>query len=368
MVENSLSTSDKVSVDFSLALNNRTGKFFVCREMIQVLGAALEEVRYWRLATTATPNGFFARALGRLMSWEIKARRRFELLDRTIPKVRTATPVVFTDPLQVLFYDLKPADTIIVHDMGPITHGEVYAKGVSTLYEKIFREVTSISPRLIFVSQSSRVEYERIYGRSYSSMRVVYPGIRPEVSSGEISCLPGVRVPFLLTVGSVGARKNQLKALDAFEASGLIDRGFGYVICGGPEPGFEQVRSRVKGLPWAHLTGYVTDAQLRWLYSEAQGFVLPSLIEGFGIPAAEAVFRGLVPLVTRGGALHEVVGDSAILVDPHCTDSIAEGMRLLACLSEEEKHGRLLELRRQISLFSPERAQRGWQEALLGSN
>lgn len=368
MVKNSSGTREKVSVDFSLALNNRTGKFFVCREMIEVLGTALEEVRYWRLARKVTPNGFFARALGRLMSWEIKARRRFDLVDRTIPKVRRATPVVFTDPLQVLFYDLKSEDTVIVYDMGPVTHLEVYAKGVSTLYRRIFSDIARIRPRLIFISHSTRIEYERIYGRSYSCMHVVYPGIRPEVASGEISCLPGVRVPFLLTVGSVGARKNQLKTLDAFEASGLIERGFSYVICGGPEPGVEKVRARVEGVGWAHLTGYVTDAQLRWLYNNAQGFVLPSLIEGFGIPAAEAVFRGLVPLVTRGGALHEVVGDSAILVDPHRIDSIADGMRVLASISEEEKHQRLQNLRRHISVFSPEGAQRGWHEALLGSN
>jgi glycosyltransferase involved in cell wall biosynthesis len=166
-------------------------------------------------------------------------------------------------------------------------------------------------------------------------------------------------------VGAVGARKNQLTALDAFEKSGLVERGFSYVICGGPEPGFEQVRCRAKGLRWAHLTGYVTEAQLRWLYSHAQGFVLPSLIEGFGIPAAEAVFRGLVPLVSRGGALHEVVGDSAILVDARCVESIATGMKLLVSLSQGEKNRRLSHLRRQISFFSPERARREWQEALL---
>lgn len=356
---------DKVSVEFSLALNNRTGKFFICRDMIQDLGAALHEIRYWRLAATDTPKGLAARTLGRLMSWEIKARTRLEFFDRTVRKLKTPTPLVFTDALQVLFYELKPADTVIVYDLGPVTHKELYAKGVSHLYERIFLEIVRVAPRLIFISQSSRAEYERLYGRSYSSARVVYPCIRGEVSQGDVAQLPGIKAPFLLTVGSVGARKNQLRALDAFEESGLVERGFNYVMCGGPEPGFEQVRSRVKGLGWAHLTGYVTEAQLRWLYSQAHGFVLPSLLEGFGIPAAEAVFRGLVPLVSRGGALHEVVGDSAILVDAQCVSSIASGMNRLASLSQDEKDLRLSDLRRQVSRFTPEQARRGWQEAIL---
>jgi glycosyltransferase involved in cell wall biosynthesis len=356
---------DKISVEFSLALNNRTGRFFMCRDMIQDIGAGLHEIRYWRLAAANIPQGFAARTLGRLMSWEIKARTRLEFFDRRVRKLRAANPLVFTDALQVLLYELKASDTVIVYDLGPVTHKDLYAKGVSDLYERIFLEIVRIRPRLIFISQSSRAEFERLYGRSYSVAQVVYPGIRGEVSQGDLERLPGIETPFLLTVGSVGARKNQLRALDAFEESGLVERGFSYVMCGGPEPGFEQVRSRVKGLRWAHLTGYASEAQLRWLYSQAEGFVLPSLLEGFGIPAAEAVFRGLVPLVTRGGALHEVVGDSAILVDAHCVSSIASGMHSLASLSREEKDLRLSDLRRQVSLFSPEQARRAWQEAIL---
>ncbi|MGH6834567.1 MAG: glycosyltransferase [Methylocella sp.] len=103
--------------------------------------------------------------------------------------------------------------------------------------------------------------------------------------------------------------------------------------------------------PAVILPGYVSDNQLRGFYAHASGFVLPSLLEGVGLPAAEAISRGLVPLLGRGRALHELAGDSAILVDPLNTDEIADGMRLLAHIGQEDRQARLPELRLRIARF-----------------
>jgi glycosyltransferase involved in cell wall biosynthesis len=71
--------------------------------------------------------------------------------------------------------------------------------------------------------------------------------------------------------------------------------------CGGPEPGFDAVIEAAGKMPGVILPGYVNDNQLRWLYTHASGFVLPSLLEGFGLPAAEAISYGLIPLLSKGG-------------------------------------------------------------------
>lgn len=63
-------------------------------------------------------------------------------------------------------------------------------------------------------------------------------------------------------------------------------------------------------------TGRVTDAELAWLYRKTAAFVLPSLDEGFGLPAVEAMACGAPVLVSRCGSLPEVVGEAGLFFDP----------------------------------------------------
>ena len=65
-----------------------------------------------------------------------------------------------------------------------------------------------------------------------------------------------------------------------------------------------------------HLTGYVTEADLRALYSACRMFVYPSLYEGFGLPPLEAMACGAPVIASRIGAHEEVLGDAARLVEP----------------------------------------------------
>jgi glycosyltransferase involved in cell wall biosynthesis len=63
--------------------------------------------------------------------------------------------------------------------------------------------------------------------------------------------------------------------------------------------------------------GYVPDAELVHLYNAAAAFVLPSLLEGFGLPAVEAMACGAPVIVSNRGALPEVVGDAGLVFDPN---------------------------------------------------
>lgn len=85
-----------------------------------------------------------------------------------------------------------------------------------------------------------------------------------------------------------------------------------------------QVADNVKPL------GYVTDDELRGLYAGAVGFVFPSLYEGFGLPALEAMACGCPVIVSDGSSLREIVGDSGLKIDPTSIDDIADKMLQLA--------------------------------------
>lgn len=75
--------------------------------------------------------------------------------------------------------------------------------------------------------------------------------------------------------------------------------------------------------------GFVNDEDLRHLYSAAQSFVLPSYLEGFGLPAVEAMACGTAVAASDRGSLPEVLGKAGVLFDPKSEDSIADSLRRL---------------------------------------
>lgn len=78
------------------------------------------------------------------------------------------------------------------------------------------------------------------------------------------------------------------------------------------------------------LLGFVTDAELGHLYRHAAWFVLPSLYEGFGLPAVEAMGNGCPVIAARAASIPEVCGDAALYFDPRDVDSLVTALRRAA--------------------------------------
>lgn len=76
--------------------------------------------------------------------------------------------------------------------------------------------------------------------------------------------------------------------------------------------------------------GAVDDVELRALYAGASALLMPSLYEGFGLPVAEAMALGVPSLISEHTSLVEVAGDSGLIVNPFCVDSVSVGMKRLA--------------------------------------
>ena len=76
-------------------------------------------------------------------------------------------------------------------------------------------------------------------------------------------------------------------------------------------------------------TGFVPDDDLPVLYAGARILAIPSIHEGFGSPALEAMACGTPVLSSNTASLPEVVGDAGLLVDPYSVDEIVEGLRRL---------------------------------------
>jgi glycosyltransferase involved in cell wall biosynthesis len=139
---------------------------------------------------------------------------------------------------------------------------------------------------------------------------------------------------YFLFVGTLVARKNLSTLLEAYTR--LIANRAGsprLVIAGGATPEATSWLERIKQPPLAghvdHL-GYIAEHDREQLYAGALALVMPSLDEGFGVPALEAMAAGVPVIASNRGALPEVVGDAGLLLDAADVDGFAAAMERIA--------------------------------------
>jgi glycosyltransferase involved in cell wall biosynthesis len=358
-------TALSVDVDFSLAIHNRTGKYFIGRELLDMPNLPLGDVYYWRRRGDAPPAGLAGKIIGRLQHLQVVGRTLGGPLG-LLPRRKSRRPLLHLDPFTVPTTVLQPRDAVLIHDLGPLTNPDLFPADVAKIYGHIYAELAKVGPHLVFVSRTVMEEFAALFPRaSARSRRVIHPPLRAGASEGEPQAVAGINTPFLLTVGSIGHRKNQLRTIAAFERSGLAERGISYVMCGGPEPGYEDVQAAAARTPGVHLLPYVSDSELRWLYEQARGFVLLSLLEGFGMPVAEAAQRGLVPLISQGGVMQEVAGDGALYADPLDEGEMAQAMCTLAGLTATDREHRLGMLTSSLTRYDIAHFHDGWRDLMF---
>jgi glycosyltransferase involved in cell wall biosynthesis len=137
--------------------------------------------------------------------------------------------------------------------------------------------------------------------------------------------------PFALYVGGISPNKNLAMLIQAFARSGARRQGAQLLLVGdylsdGFKGNYDELQVLVAELEVASqvvFTGFVPDEELCRLYNTCTVFVMPSLDEGFGLPAIEAMACGRPVIVSSGNSLEEVVGDAGLIVDPHDCEALA---------------------------------------------
>lgn len=359
----------KYLADFSLALINRTGAYIISRDIVDSLSDYFYRVRYWRFYFDHPPEGLSRKVLARLMLKDIGWLTPTQALHSPAAyRNGQRLPTVFFDPLYVLRADLHPEDIVLCHDVGPISHAHLFAETTTRDYTAAYAKITAVKPGMIFVSNASKFEFEKLYGSDFRYLHVIPLYARPAVSNGDLVPVEGVSPPFLLTVGALEKRKNYQHVIEAYASTKLHQEGVSYVLCGPRGNASDEICALAAVTPGVTALSYVSEDQLRWLYAKARGFVLPSLLEGFGLPALEAVQAGLIPLVSRGGAQEEAIGGNGILVDPDSTASIAGGLQALAHMTESERAMIIARARAHADTLTFKRFVGAWEQTLLRNN
>ena len=201
---------------------------------------------------------------------------------------------------------------VTVHDLAVLRYPHVFPLWTRLYGRTALRPTLRAADRVVAVSEFSKREVVELAGVDADRIDVVPNAVEP-VFRADGAAAEG---EYALAVGTLEPRKNLPRVVEATARAGVALRVVG-------ERGWGGV-----GVAGEHVTwlGRVDDEELAALYRGARCLVFPSLYEGFGIPAAEALACG-TPVVTSGGsAMADVVGDAGVLVDPLDVASIAAGI------------------------------------------
>jgi glycosyltransferase involved in cell wall biosynthesis len=193
--------------------------------------------------------------------------------------------------------------------------------------------------RIITVSRSSAKDARLFFRVSADKIRVVYNGIDTAICSVDEEASRH-RDGLIMVANTDDRKKGVLYLLQALQLLGddgtkltIVDdaaRHSSYIEDVGPLPSYGSKLVRKLNLDgMVHFTGRLTREELARHYAAAQIAVVPSLYEGFGLPAAEAMACGTPVIATTGGALPEVVGDAGRLVPPANAGALAAAIRQL---------------------------------------
>ncbi|MFN3255761.1 MAG: glycosyltransferase family 4 protein [Ilumatobacter sp.] len=174
-------------------------------------------------------------------------------------------------------------------------------------FVKMQGKVASKMPRIVVVSQNSIDDIHTDMGVSKDRMRLVPVGVDPELFKplDHVERTPGR----LITTASADVALKGLSYLLEAMAKLRTERDVTLTIIGKPKPGKSMRLIEELGLrPHIDFVSGVTDERIVELYSEAELAVVPSLYEGFSLPAIEAMCSGTPLVATDGGALPEVTG------------------------------------------------------------
>jgi len=241
-----------------------------------------------------------------------------------------AIPIFYTKPYIVTIHDL----TVLHYQTGKATtlpYILYFLKWIG--YYLVLRIGLAKAKHIIAVSKTIKEDLRQSFGMSKDKITVTYEGVDKKMSN--VKCLPvrqagqmsNVKLPYFLYVGNAYPHKNLHFLIQAFAKFKESSQGkdFHLVFVGSDTSFYTHLHTFVDTLPCKdaiQFTGAITDEDLVGAYTYAHALVFPSLSEGFGLPALEAIRFGCPVICSDIPIFHEILQEYVTYFDPKSVASL----------------------------------------------
>ena len=251
----------------------------------------------------------------------------------------------------VLNYALPGAKSVTtIHDLTTLILPEYHLPHIQKMQAEKFRFAQEQADVIIAVSENTKQDIVRLLDIEPERVHVVHegvePGLRPlspEAITPTLSAFGLEPQTYILHVGTIEPRKNLVRLVEAYsQVHQAMQQPPKLVLVGRKGWFYDEVYAKVTALSLTKDVLFfdtVSDDELPAFYNGALLLVYPSLYEGFGLPALEAMACGTAVVAANTSSLPEVVGDAGILIEP--TDVAAITNAILLILEDEHQRARL---------------------------
>ncbi len=328
----------KIAIDIRTAGGERTGKGWYTFHLVQEL-LKLDKKNQYLLYSSKVIDDFnqFKNATmriaeGRSFIWHYNVSRDLqkENVDIFFAPSSFIIPAILPGKIKTI---------VTVHDLVAFLFPSNHNKK-ATLIEKLFlKRAVKNAAKVLTVSQNTKRDLLEKFELPDNKIEVVPCAAGDEFIPLEKSSLinfqrqTNLPKDFFLAVGTLEPRKNYVNLIRAFALFTEKFPHYHLVIVGGKGWNYEEINEEILNNYLSkkiHMLGYISSPSLVKLYNCAKALVFPSLYEGFGIPPLEAMKSGCPVIASNTSSLPEVVGDSAILVNPESHLEISDAMVYLA--------------------------------------
>jgi glycosyltransferase involved in cell wall biosynthesis len=227
---------------------------------------------------------------------------------------------------------------VTIYDLQPFTHPEHFSRIKRAYLRGAVPRSVRRAEVVVTLSEFTRGDMVDRLGIEADRILLVPPGIDPPAPIDDFTIEQTrdrhglAHRPYFLYPAITYPHKNHVSLVRAFARVASEDPAPLLVLTGGEAQAESQLRLEIGRLGLSDRvirTGRLPADDLVALFSSATALAFPSRYEGFGLPALEAMSRGVPVIASSVAALPEVVGDAGLLVDPDDVEGWSDAMTLL---------------------------------------